>query len=130
MFPPRSLTIISLFIIISIKYLKKRRKGFEPSTSTLARWHSSQLNYRRKLLVGCSKYVVGRDPKQIYFSTYNLHPTSYLIIIPQVPREGLEPPRITPLVPKTSASTNSASGARLRKNAFAFNKLLTSLFIK
>ncbi len=30
-----------------------------------------------------------------------------------VPRRGLEPPRVAPLVPETSASTNSATSAKV-----------------
>ena len=34
------------------------RKGLEPSTSSVTGWHSNQLNYRAKYMVG----VIGLEP--------------------------------------------------------------------
>jgi hypothetical protein len=65
--------------------------GFEPMTSTLARSHSSQLNYRRmKNNKRAKNFMGGR---------------------------GLEPPRVSSHVPKTCASTIPPS-ARGTRNSF------------
>jgi ribulose 1,5-bisphosphate carboxylase large subunit-like protein len=54
-------------------------------------------------------------------STTELHPhckiknTLKIACFELVPQEGLEPPRLAALVPKTSVSTNSTTEAKLKK---------------
>jgi hypothetical protein len=56
--------------------------------------------------------VLSRKPcRWLALGTIRKIPKLSLGIFLMVPRRGLEPPRITPLVPKTSAYTNSATWA-------------------
>ena len=85
--------------------------------------------YSHSCAIRASSSPLGRD------RTYDrllkrelLYQLSYerLYINLYVPRRGLEPPRITPLVPKTNAATNYATWAYL---SFKDREILAYFFI-
>ena len=74
----------------------------------------------RDLLSGCvqpDSEVARMKRSGIREKAYPHYAALHAGYIKMVPRRGLEPPRVAPLVPETSASTNSATSAGGRTRA-------------